>query len=259
MTELIKPDIVAAFILILLRISSFMISFPLINTSLIPTNVKILLMLAVSFYISNIVGIAIPVEKISLLDYFILSVKEVLLGFCLGLVVNIFIAAFSYAAEIISYSMGLTIVNIFDPTFGMISILDRFFIITFYLVFFITGSYKIVIGSAIMSFKLIPIIGAKANFESIFPFLIKSSSLIFSLAFKIAFPFILVLFIVNLGLALINRLIPQINVFIVGLPLQVFIGLAALSLGFSAIMYSGALLIDKLNNTYLTTIKTISR
>ncbi len=247
-----------ATVLILMRVSSFFMGFPLLNTSLVPLNVKLLLSLALSFYASNLLGLSVPPENLTLFGFLLMSIKEIAIGFCIGLAAAVFTAAFSYAAEIVSYSMGLTVVNMFDPTFGMISVLDKFFIIVFYLVFFITGAYRIVIGSALMSFKLIPLTPSGFDIGNLAPFIVKISSLIFILAFKIAFPFMLTLFIVNLGLALINRLIPQINVFIVGLPLQIFVGLAALSIGFSAILYSGISLAERMETVQVEILKGLS-
>ncbi|MBK3332460.1 flagellar biosynthetic protein FliR [Persephonella atlantica] len=236
MNPLITPDMAVAFGLVLSRVIGVFLGFPLINTALIPLNVRVMLVVAFSFFFMSIFDIRISSENFSLFSYLFLILRELLIGFFLGLIVNIFIAAFSYAAELISYFMGFTIVNVFDPTFGQISVLDRFFILMFYLLFFITGAYQMVIGGLVMSFKVLPLGQMQIN-QDIFVYLFEKSPYIFYMAFKIAFPFVLILFIVNVALALINRLIPQINVFIVGLPLQIFVGLATLSIGASLLVY----------------------
>jgi len=74
-----------------------------------------------------------------------------------------------------------------------------------------------------------------------------------------AFPFILVLLVFNIVLALINRLIPQINVFMVGLPAQIFIGFVILIFASSLIVSVGLNFIDKMTNYYLTLMKIFSR
>ena len=191
------------------------------------------------------------------LDIFVVMVlKEAFLGFSLGLLINFFIAAMSYAAEIISYFMGLTVANMFDPTFGQISILSRLFIILFYILFFTTDAYAYFFATLFMSFKYLPL--GLPHFDSgIFPFLIKQSSILFTIAFKLAFPFALILYLLNLALALVNRLIPQINVFIVGLPMQIFVGIAALAVGVSVVVYSGATLLQRVTDEFVFIIKHI--
>ncbi|WP_457642090.1 flagellar biosynthetic protein FliR [Persephonella sp.] len=255
MNPLITPELAITFGLVLSRIIGIFLSFPLLNTGLIPVNIRILLVVSLSFYILKIFDISSSInpENFSLFFYFLLILKELLIGFLLGLLVNLFVSAFSYAAELISYFMGFTIVNLFDPTFGQISVLDRFFILLFYLLFFITGAYQIVIGSLFMTFKIIPIGYLELN-TKVFPYLLEKLPILFYLAFKIAFPFVLILLIINVALALINRLIPQINVFIVGLPMQIFVGLASLAIGTSLIIYLSVSVIDRLSEEYIRAI-----
>ena len=223
------------FLFVFLRLSAFMMAFPFFSTSFIPIPVRIILLLSFSFFFSSLIPIVFQPPS-SLLAFTFLVLKELLVGFLLALVGSIFYAVVLYAAELISYLMGLTVANLFDPTFGMVSVLGRFFAFVFYAVFFATGGEKLFLGALYQSFKFIPPGGVNIG-DSLFNFLIKESGLIFTFGFKLAFPFIFALFITNLALALVNRLIPQINVFIVGLPLQVFVGLLALSVGFSVIVY----------------------
>ena len=257
MEPLITPEIAVGFSLIVSRVIGIFMSMPFFNTNFIPLNIRVLLVISLSFFFAKIVGVSVPLENFHLLTYFILVLKEVVIGFLLGLSVSIFIAAFSYAAEIISYFMGLTIVNVFDPAFGQISVFDRYFIALFYLLFFITGAYQIFIGSILKSFEVIPVL-QPINFDG-FVYVLEKLPVIFYFGFKMAFPFALILFIINVALALINRLIPQINVFIVGLPLQIFIGLASLAVGASVLIYFGVHLLENMTDTYLHTIKALGK
>lgn len=256
MNALISPDQTIVIGLIFTRVIGIFLSFPLLNTSMIPTNIRVLLVISFSFYISMIFDLQLPALEWTILLMLLYIAKELLIGFMLGLLVNMFIAAFSYAAEIISYFMGLTIANVFDPTFGQVSVLNRFFVFTFYLIFFITGSYQYVIGGVVMSFEYLPISGFVLN-EGVFQFLIEKSSLIFILGLQIAFPFALILFVMNVALALVNRLIPQVNVFIVGMPMQIFIGLASLAFGSATLVYLAVSSLERLGDNYLGVIQAI--
>ncbi|WP_457626374.1 flagellar biosynthetic protein FliR [Persephonella sp.] len=253
MSPLITPEMAVAFGLVMSRVVGMFLGFPLLNTALIPLNIRVMLVVAFSFFFMSIFDLRFSIENFSLFHYTLLILRELLIGFMLGLIVNIFIAAFSYAAELISYFMGFTIVNVFDPTFGQISVLDRFFILLFYLLFFVTGAYQMVIGGMVMSFKLIPV-GQTGFNTDVFVYILEKAPLIFYLAFKIAFPFVLILFMVNVALALINRLIPQINVFIVGLPLQIFVGLATLAIGASLVIYFSVSVMNHFAENYIKAI-----
>ncbi len=247
----------SVFLLVLLRVAGFFMAFPFFSTVFIPVNVRILLIVAFSFYVSSFVNSVPPnftFDGVSLLAFFLLVVKEVLLGAFLSLVVMVFYGIVIYAAELISYMMGLTVVNMFDPTFGMVSVIGRFFVFLFYVVFFASGAYKVFIAALVESFRVVPVGGFSIK-EPVFEFFLKKTALMFSLGFQLAFPFLVTLFLTNLILALVNRLIPQINVFIVGLPFQIFVGLFALFLGFSVIAYYFMNLSEDMNAALMEILK----
>ena len=244
------------FLMVLVRLSSLFISFPFLSTPFIPPNVKVLFIIALTFFLLPYVNGNVDIFHMNLLEIFTIVLKEALTGFFLSLIAMIFYGAVIYAAELISYMMGLTVVNMFDPTFGMVSVLGRFFILLFYAIFFSTGAYKIFIEALFESFKVIPI-GNFSLSEPLYKLFTKEGSILFFLAFKMAFPFLIALFIANLTLALINRLIPQINVFIVGLPLQLFLGILLLTVGFSALIFFTRGLTERFIEEFLTTMKTL--
>ncbi len=236
---IITPSEIGGFFAVFSRLGAFFMAFPFINSAMVPFTVRVFLLVSLSFFVSSILGVRVPLENYSFADFGFLVGKELFIGFTMALLTAIFLGIVSYAAELVSYSMGITVANMFDPTFGVISVLDRFYILFFYLVFFLTDAYRFLIGSAVASFKIIPV-GKVISFDfpSLLGFMLGNAKLLFLLSFKLAFPIMLTLFVVNLALALINRLIPQINVFIVGLPLQIMVGFAALFIGFSAIVYA---------------------
>jgi flagellar biosynthetic protein FliR len=255
---LITPDQAITVALIFSRIIAFFIAFPLISSPIIPHNVKVLLVVSFAYFTMLNFNIKLEIKEYDLLIFLALILKEVFIGFSLGIIVNIFIGAFSYAAEIISYLMGLTVLNMFNPAFGQTSVLSGYFLLLFYLLFFISGAYQIFIGALFKSFEVIPLSSFNIN-NGVFELIIKKSSDIFLLSFQMAFPFILVLLVFNMVLALINRLIPQINVFMVGLPAQIFIGFVILIFASSLIISVGLNFIDKMTNYYLTLMKIFSR
>lgn len=244
------------FLFVLVRIASLFISFPFFSTPFVPSNVKILLILSFSFFILPYVSTSIDLTQLSILELFLLILKEALVGFFLSLVAFIFYSITIYAAELISYMMGLTVANMFDPTFGMVSVLGRLFVLLFYAVFFFTGAYRVFIGALFESFKVLPI-GSFQLSEPLYQFFVKMGAQLFLLSFKMAFPFLIALFITNLTLALINRLIPQINIFIVGLPLQLFVGLFLLTVGFPALVYFVRGLVEKFIEEFLILFKVL--
>ena len=244
------------FLLVLIRISSLLLSFPFLSMPFVPPNVKVLFALALTFFTLPYVDTTVDLAHISLLNLFLLVIKEVLIGLFLSLVAQVFYSVAIYAAELISYMMGLTVANMFDPTFGMVSVLGRFFVLLFYGVFFSTGGYRLFIGALFESFKVVPI-GSFSLSQSVYELFLKEGALLFYLSFKMAFPFLVALFITNLALALINRLIPQINVFIVGLPVQLFVGLFLLAVGLPALVYFSRGLVERFIEEFISALKVL--
>ena len=256
MTPLFTPYDAILLALVFSRLIAFLFAFPFLNTTMVPTIVKIFVILSLAFFfIKNLnLQLQTDIDHFSLFSLLLLIGKELLLGFAFGLLINFFISAFSYAAEIISYFMGITVVNIFDPTYGQVSVLSKFFIFLFYALFFVSGAYEYFLSLIAKSFVDIPIALPVID-QGIWRYIIEQSAIMFTYAFKLAFPFALILYIINLALALINRLIPQINVFIVGLPLQIFVGLASLAFGISVMVYAGISLLEEISYNYSSLIK----
>lgn len=254
MTPLITPDQAVALALVFSRIIAFFMAFPLLNANLIPLNVRVLLVVAFSFVAMLNYNLSISVSQLELILFLLLVIKEVLIGFSLGLITMIFVSIFLYAAEIISYFMGFTIVNVFNPAFGQTSVLSTFFLILFYLLFFTTGAYQMVIGSMFKSFEILPLVNLSFN-ERVFPYILGKSVEIFKLGFQIAFPFSLVLIVFNVVMALINRLIPQINVFFVGLPVQILVGFVVLLFGSVVLVKLGVSLTNSMVSSIMELLK----
>ena len=242
------------FLLVLVRTSSLLLFFPFISSNFVPNNVKILLVLALTFFSLPYVNANFNISHVKLIQLFIVVLKEAAIGFFLALVSHAFYGIVTYAAELVSYMMGLTVANMFDPAFGMVSVLGRFFMVLFFAVFFTTGAYQVFFASLFESFKALPIGSFKLN-HPLFEEFLKEGALLFYFGFKMSFPFLVSLFITNLILALINRLIPQINVFIVGLPLQLFIGIFFLLAGAGAMIHFLRILTERFTEELINTMR----
>ncbi len=242
------------FLLVLARMSGFLLFFPFISSNFVPNNVKVLLILSLTFFSVPYVNANFDINSVELIQLFLLILKETAIGLFLALTSYVFYGIVIYAAELVSYMMGLTVANMFDPTFGMVSVLGRFFIVLFFAVFFTTGAYQAFFASLFESFRALPIGSFKLN-HPLFEEFLKEGALLFYFGFKMSFPFLVSLFITNLILALINRLIPQINVFIVGLPLQLFVGIFFLFVGAEVAVHFLRILTERFTEELLNVMK----
>ena len=212
--------------LIYVRVFSFLFLVPFFGKDSIPNIVKVYLVSAISLSIFYYLEME-PVQIKTTLEFFILVLKEFMLGFLAGLILRFLLDAIMYAGEYIGVNMGLGLATVFLPQQPQINIMSVFFMLLGSLFFISVGGPEIIYMALIKSFGSVPLGGFdlySLNPDVYLSIFYES----FSLAFRIALPVILALTLLNVVLAITNRFIPQINVFIVGLPLQVLVGFIVL-------------------------------
>ncbi len=221
--------------LVYVRVFSFLILVPVFGREFMPNTFKLFLTTAISFALFIYSDIK-PLEFLNTFHFFLHVLSEFLFGFTAGLMLRFLFDAMQMAGEFISINMGLGLATVFNPQQPQTTIMAFFFSLLALLFFLSLGGPEILLLSLGKSFEKIPL--GSFNIYEIDPELfLKFFYESFLLAFKVAFPIIVVMLIFNLVLALINRFIPQINVFIVGLPIQVFLGLLILVLFFPLISW----------------------
>jgi flagellar biosynthesis protein FliR len=150
--------------------------------------------------------------------------SEAMLGFILALTVRMFFAAVQMAGHFMSFSMGFSMARAMDPQAEVQdSVITEFLYILAILMFFALDGHHIFIRALASSFKTIPPNGI--FFDSSIPgIIVKLSADMFLIGVKLAAPMIVALFLSNLCLGIIARTVPQINILMVGLPVNLAIG-----------------------------------
>jgi flagellar biosynthetic protein FliR len=169
----------------------------------------------------------------SLIQIFFLVFKEVSFGALLGFVSLLLFLGIQLAGQIIGFQMGFAIVNVIDPsTQTQVSIVSEFKYIIAILIYLTINGHHYLISAVVQSFQLIP--PGTINFSHATSDLIsRACSDIFVIAVKVAAPAMITLFLTSLALGIIARTVPQMNVFIVGFPLKIGVGLMILAAGLS--------------------------
>lgn len=154
---------------------------------------------------------------------------EILFGAALGFTVRLALEAVNVTGQLAGFQMGFTIANVVDPVTGdQVSILATFQMLAASLVFFVSGLYGSFIVGVIRSFELVGPGLARPGAASMQPFL-RWSADIFVNAISIGAPWILVLLLTKVGFGLVARAFPQMNVFFVGFPVTVALGLGTMA------------------------------
>ncbi|EKE32776.1 flagellar biosynthesis protein FliR [Salimicrobium jeotgali] len=182
-----------------------------------------------------------------------LMLKEAITGLFIGLLAYVAITAVQVAGGFIDFQMGFAIANVVDPQTGAQSPLIGQYLYTVTLLFIlVTDGHHLMIDGIFYSYQAIEIDQfLQFQNESWIEFVIYTFNEMFISAFLMALPLVGCLFLVDVALGIIARTVPQLNVFVVGLPLKIFVALAVLTI----VMGFYVLLIEEIFDLVLETMR----
>ena len=220
---------IEVFFLILVRLMSFLAVMPVFSSRALPTRIRIAIALVLSIVLYPTVA-APDVATQGAIGYAILCGKEVLVGIVLGFAMEFIFLGVRFAGYLLGYQLGFAIASSLDPlTSQETSLIAQFKWITAMLLFLAIDGHHFFLEAMARSFQLIPLTGAVFR-DGLVEQVVRLTSEIFVLGVKLAAPVMVVLILSNIGLGLIARTMPQLNVFIVSFPLTIGIGFLALML-----------------------------
>ena len=232
----LSAEHIEAFILVLLRVSAMVVTIPVISDKSVPARFKAALCILITLIIFPLVLPKIPQPtNYPVLILMYRMAGEVMIGLIIGYAARLILAGIQMAGDIIGFQMGLSIANILDPmTSEQVSIITELQYLMALLIFLAVDAHHIFFSAIIQSYSLLNPLAfhfSGSLMQSIFSF----SQEMFVIAVKLAAPLIAVMLFTNVGLGIVARTVPQINIFIVGMPLQIAIGL--IFLGVTAPMF----------------------
>ena len=215
-----------SFLLIFLRLFSFISVFQPFGGRFIPVSIRLLLAISIGLALSHIY-ILKDLPDINLL--ILISVKEIIIGLVIGFLANIIFYTLQVIGQMIDFQVGLSMANIVNPAFDIqVSPIGDLFFVFGMLLFLVTGGYTQIIEGIAYSFNIVPVGEVSINGD-IFVYAFKLiGNFVFQVALRFSAPVITILLLVDVITGIIARTVPQINIFIVGLPLKT--GLAFLSI-----------------------------
>ncbi|PHM37494.1 flagellar biosynthetic protein FliR [Xenorhabdus innexi] len=203
---------------------------PIFSEKQMPIKVRIGLALVITALL--VPGIPSPQIPIFSVAGIWVLIQQVLIGVALGLTIQIAFAVVRHAGEVLGLQMGLSFATFFDPTGGPnMPILARILNMLMMLLFLAFDGHLWILSILADTFYSIPIQPAQLNSKG-FLLLAQSASLIFINGMMLAMPLITLLLVLNFSLGMLNRMTPQLSVFVVGFPLTLTVGIFTLSLLF---------------------------
>ena len=225
--EEIIPSL-SGFLLILVRVTAFFVTMPIFSYRTIPAVHRI----GLSFFLAWIMYYTIDIPGIAFDEaYILLVLKEALVGLMIGFVAYMMLAAVQIAGGLIDFQMGFAIANVIDPQTGVQNPLMGQYLYTIALLFLLsTNGHHLLLDGIFYSYQFIPIDQAFISFgdEGLLEFVVKSFNQAFIIAFQMAIPVVGSLFIVDIALGILARTVPQLNIFVVGIPIKIVVSFLVL-------------------------------
>lgn len=207
----------------LLRVMALLATAPLFSEAAVSSRIKVGLGLLITFLIAPLLDI--PRIPLFSTEAIWLAIQQVLTGTLLGLTMQFAFAAVRTAGEIIGLQMGLSFATFFDPASHLnMPVLARLLNLLAMLLFLSFNGHLWLISLLVDSFHSLPMSTAPLN-SNVFMSLTHAASLIFLNGLMLALPLITLLLILNITLGILNRMSPQLSIFVVGFPLTLSVGI----------------------------------
>jgi flagellar biosynthetic protein FliR len=229
---LYDTSLFVTFLLIMIRTAAIMATAPVFGSNVIKPHIRMLFSLVFAMIIYT------SVQKLEIRDpsgpmLMMMIAREILLGVCIGLLSHLLFIGVQLGGQIIGTQMGFGVVNVFDPQANIsISIISQFLNIAMILIFIAVGGHLMLLQAIKASFDTIPL-GIHPIHANAFLYITKIFSMIFATALKIIAPVFVTLLVLQLVMGIMGRMVPQLNIMIVGFPIQIAVGISVMAAGMS--------------------------
>lgn len=221
------------FLLIFIRVASFVYVAPFFSMSNTPKRVRI----GFSFFMALLLYQSVPRQSVvydTLIGYSIIVMKEVLTGLLIGFAANLCSSVVSFAGHIADMEMGLSMVSMLDPTTKQTSTISGvYYNYMVLLMLMISGMHRYLIQALAETYILIPVNGMVMRSDTLLSAMIGFMTNYIIIGFRICLPIFAVMIILNAVLGVLAKVSPQLNMFAVGIQIKVLVGLSILFLSTS--------------------------
>ncbi len=228
---------VLAFFLTFTRLGAAVMIMPGLGDSFVPERMRLHLAIGLTFVMFPLVMPYIPNPIPPTFALITLIAMELIVGLLIGTVARIFMTALDTAGMVVSTQSGLANAQVFNPSLAAQgSVMGAFLSVTGVVFLFATDMHHILIAGVLQSYQMFPV-GEIPDSGSMAELISRAVSASFMIGIKLAAPFLVITLLIYVGMGVLSRLMPQIQVFMVILPLQILIAVILLMLSLTALFY----------------------
>lgn len=223
-----------AILLIFIRMTGLFVLSPVFGRQNMPAIFKIGFSFFLTIiFVNTVDGFSLDYQD-SLVLYMVYVAKELAIGIIMGYVTYVVVSGLYLAGQLIDMQVGFSFANVVDPITNIqVPLTSNFYYTYFILVFLLINGHHMLIRALFYSFQVLPV--EKMTFSSaVIPELTTLLADMFGIALRIAAPIICAIFIADVVLGILSKTMPEMNVFMLGMPIKIIIGLIIMTITISA-------------------------
>ncbi|MCL2219374.1 MAG: flagellar biosynthetic protein FliR [Chitinispirillia bacterium] len=229
---MVSLDQIQYYLLMFVRVITMIALLPIFGAQYVPVQVKAfmgLLLTTALFSVQLTIGLPAFPGEFSLGLFFLLVIKEAMVGLAVGFASSFLFAAVNFAGRMVDTEMGFGFVEVIDPSSGeMATVLGQLQVILFTILFLLFNGHYFMLLTVQRSFEIIPLFTASFPGGPLTDHIASMTADVFILGLKLAAPVFVTLFLTQVALGIVARTVPQMNIFFVGLPLKILVGIATM-------------------------------
>lgn len=234
----------AAFFWPFVRVGALVLSAPILSSRQTPLIYRIGFVLVLTWVLVPVIPPSPVVDAFS--DaVFIMLLQQILIGVAMGFILQMVFAALIFGGQVIAYSMGLGFASMVDPQNGVqVPVISQFYLILATLLFLELNGHLVLIEILAQSFQTFPVAMTGISGNGLAE-IVGWASRMFNAGLLMALPVVAALLLVNLGMGVIGRAAPQLNIFAVGFPISILIGFMLIWITLPDVMGNFSQLLDE--------------
>ncbi len=214
------------FLLILVRMFGMFVAAPIFSSGVIPIRIRAVIAVYITACVFPVVAKYIGDIPENIFSYGMLVASEAFIGILIGFLISIIFAAFQLAARFFSFQMALGISEVIDPFSEMgITVIGQMWMLMGIMIFIAIDGPHMLIIATFDSYHSIQLFRIMEDSRTMFLALVSTFGAMFLVALKLSFPILITLFLLTVTLGMLAKAAPQMNIFMLGFPIQIGVGL----------------------------------
>lgn len=227
---------VFAFMIIFVRFGTALMIMPGIGDSFVPNNIRLYIALGFSLALTPVLMRMVPTPVPAFGTLLALLAIEFVTGLFIGSIARVLMMALDTAGMLISMASGISNAQVFNPSLAVQgSVFGAFMSVMGVTLLFVTDLHHLLLMGLMESYEMFPM-GGVPDTGSMAELMARAVSASFLTGFQIAIPFVVISLLLYIGMGVLSRLMPQVQVFILAIPVQILLALITLSITLSASM-----------------------